>query len=68
MSDSGYYYYTASFTEEERESLKDFFGRDLFSDSEPSFILDYMIYELHYSQICRKLDLRYISIAYIHVV
>ena len=35
MSESNsYYYYTPAFTEEERESLKDFFGRDLFSGSE----------------------------------
>ena len=31
-----YYYYTPSFTEEDRESLKDLFGRDLFGKGEPN--------------------------------
>lgn len=35
MTDRGaYYYYTPPFTEEERESLKDVFGKDLFGKSE----------------------------------
>ena len=33
MTESGYYYYTHPFTEDERLSLKEFFGRDLFDGS-----------------------------------
>ena len=33
MTESGYYYYTHPFTEDERMSLKEFFGGDLFDGS-----------------------------------
>ena len=36
MSERDYYYCTHSFTEDERQALQHFFGRDLFSGSESS--------------------------------